>query len=89
MLCRPCSSYQINPLHSMKRNSTIGIQVSNADFRWTDDIEKERYARLVNINLGANKGDLISIIGPVASGKTTLLYGLLGIVTHACYLLLV
>jgi ATP-binding cassette subfamily C (CFTR/MRP) protein 1 len=52
--------------------------VKDADFRWTHDLTKEPHPRLVNINLSAEPGELVTIVGPVASGKSTLIHGILG-----------
>jgi ATP-binding cassette subfamily C (CFTR/MRP) protein 1 len=62
--------------------SDIGIDIKDADFRWTNDLSKERNPRLVNVNLTASETELISVIGPVGSGKSTLLHGILGELTR-------
>ncbi len=42
------------------------------------DLSKKDGFKLRNISFKANAGDLITIVGPVASGKSTLLLALLG-----------
>jgi len=53
----------------------IGVELEHCDFKW--DVN-DKFPRLHDISLSARPGKLISIVGPVASGKSTLLLGLLG-----------
>lgn len=55
-----------------------GILVEDACFRWS----LEGDAVLKDVSLEVKRGELGIIVGPVASGKTTLLKGLLGEVPH-------
>ena len=50
------------------------IEVRGASFAWTDDNRPS----LSDIDLSIPRGSLAMLVGPVASGKTTLLKGLLG-----------
>jgi ABC-type multidrug transport system fused ATPase/permease subunit len=59
-------------------HSNVGVEVKDADFRWTHDVEKEKHPRLVNVTLNVAANELVTVIGPVASGKSTLLYAILG-----------
>ena len=53
------------------------IEVKNASFSWQSDVPV-----LENINFAVKKGQMTMLVGNVASGKTTLLKGLLSEVTH-------
>ncbi|EEC13294.1 multidrug resistance protein, putative [Ixodes scapularis] len=50
------------------------VSVKNATLSWS----KERAPALRNINLSIKRGQLIAIVGPVGSGKSSLLSALLG-----------
>ncbi|KAM7291291.1 multidrug resistance-associated protein 1-like [Ixodes scapularis] len=50
------------------------ITIRNGTFSWS----KERAAVLRNINLTVKKGQLIAVVGPVGSGKSSLVSALLG-----------
>ncbi|XP_054270037.1 probable multidrug resistance-associated protein lethal(2)03659 [Macrosteles quadrilineatus] len=52
-----------------------GITVTNATARWTPEVADDS---LSHINLRVVPGKLTAIIGPVGSGKTSLLHALLG-----------
>lgn len=54
------------------------VQVEDASFQWSP----EGTAVLKDVNLTVNREELAIIVGSVASGKTTLLKGLLGEVPH-------
>lgn len=55
-----------------------GIQVEDACFQWS----LEGAAVLKDVSLEVKREQLAMVVGPVASGKTTLLKGLLGEVPH-------
>jgi ABC-type multidrug transport system fused ATPase/permease subunit len=55
-------------------DSKVDVTVRNASFSWSNDGP----AVLDHINMDVRKGQLAMIVGPVASGKTTLLRGPLG-----------
>lgn len=52
----------------------IDVHVRNASFAWN----AEGSAVLNDLDMSVRRGDLAIVVGPVASGKTTLLKGLLG-----------
>ncbi|KAK1256135.1 hypothetical protein MKX07_008394 [Trichoderma sp. CBMAI-0711] len=54
------------------------IDVEHAMFAWSPERQMLR-----NISFSLNRGQFALLIGPVASGKTTLLKGLLGEVSHS------
>jgi ABC-type multidrug transport system fused ATPase/permease subunit len=62
---------------STPNNSITAIDVEDATFDWSPD-----RSVLSNISFSLSNGQLALLIGPVASGKTTLLKGLLGEVPH-------
>ncbi|XP_015787127.1 canalicular multispecific organic anion transporter 2-like [Tetranychus urticae] len=55
-------------------NTATPISVKNATFSWSQDEE----AVLTNINIEVPQNKLIAIVGPVGSGKSSLLAALLG-----------
>lgn len=57
---------------------TRGVQVEDACFRWS----AEGAAVLKNVSFTVKREELAMVVGSVASGKTTLLKGLLGEVPH-------
>lgn len=59
-------------------NFTTAIDIEDATFAWSPD-----RTVLSGISLSLHSGQLALLIGPVASGKTTLLKGLLGEVPHS------
>ncbi|KAK2590420.1 hypothetical protein QQS21_011893 [Conoideocrella luteorostrata] len=59
-------------------NSDTSVEVKGCSFAWTAD-----KTVIKHIDLRLSRGQLAMIVGPVASGKSTLLKGLLGEVTHA------
>ncbi len=54
-----------------------GIKIENATFRWAGAQEPT----LKNINLKGKKGDLIMVVGPVGSGKSSIISSVLGEIT--------
>lgn len=63
----------------VKRNqlqdSNLSLQVQSGTFGW------ESIHTLKNLNLTVNRGEKIAVCGPVGSGKSSLLYAVLGEVT--------
>lgn len=59
-------------------DARLSLEVNNGSFGWTPD-----KTVLNGVNLELNKGQFAMIIGPVASGKTTFLKGLLGEVPYS------
>lgn len=59
-------------------NLTAAIDVEDATFDWSPD-----RSILSNVTFTLSSGQFALVIGPVASGKTTLLKGLLGEVPHS------
>ncbi|KAL9488539.1 hypothetical protein ACSS6W_000816 [Trichoderma asperelloides] len=71
----------LNPhmsLSSTPSNFTTVIDVEDAVFDWSPDRPV-----LSNVSFSLSRGQLALLIGPVASGKTTLLKGILGEVPHS------
>lgn len=50
------------------------MKITNGQFTWDDDDEPA----LKNVNLHLEKGKLAAVVGPVGSGKSSLVYSLLG-----------
>ncbi|KAL7922301.1 multidrug resistance-like protein [Trichoderma austrokoningii] len=67
-----------NTLSIDSENGTAVIDVEDAAFDWSPD-----RSVLSNVTLSLHSGQFSLLIGPVASGKTTLLKGLLGEVPHS------
>jgi ATP-binding cassette, subfamily C (CFTR/MRP), member 1 len=67
------STHILRPIPEPETNATI-IDIQNASFSWSAEGEPV----LKEVDLAIEKGQLAMIIGPVASGKSTLLKGLLG-----------
>uniref|UniRef100_A0A1B6DBN7 Multidrug resistance-associated protein lethal(2)03659 n=1 Tax=Clastoptera arizonana TaxID=38151 RepID=A0A1B6DBN7_9HEMI len=51
-------------------DESVSIEIENASAKWRDDLNEDT---LSGINIKFNKGELAVIIGPVGSGKTSLL----------------
>ncbi|XP_062178955.1 ABC transporter C family member 8-like isoform X2 [Phragmites australis] len=56
-------------------DSDIRIQVQDGNFSWN---ASGADLSLRNVNLGINRGEKVAVCGPVGSGKSSLLYALLG-----------
>lgn len=54
---------------SSLNNSDIAIKMQNLNFSW----KKDEFS-LKNINIEVKKGDFVSIVGPVGSGKVILFF---------------
>ncbi|PSN47509.1 hypothetical protein C0J52_02251 [Blattella germanica] len=52
----------------------VGIRVSNITAKWSEDLNEDT---LTNVNLDVKPGGLVAVIGPVGSGKTSLLHAIL------------
>lgn len=63
---------------SIAHTDTAAIDLENATFSWSPELQT-----LSNISFSLSRGQFALLIGPVASGKTTLLKGLLGEVPHS------
>lgn len=50
------------------------VKIENATARWTEGMSDNTFT---NVNLHAKRGSLIAIIGPVGSGKTSLMHAIL------------
>src|SRR4051812_13213316 len=55
-------------------SSGIAIRVTNGEFAW----DRAASSVLENINLNIGIGNLIAITGPVGSGKSSLISGIVG-----------
>nr|QNH67884.1 ATP-binding cassette transporter subfamily C member 4 X1 [Brachionus rotundiformis] len=58
---------------STPTNPDLAIQIENLNFSWKQD-----EFSLKEINVQVRKGDFVSIVGPVGSGKSSLLLGMVG-----------
>lgn len=58
-----------------EKSSDYDISFKNASFKWNST---DKAPILSNINLDIKKGELMSIIGPVGSGKSTLIHSVFG-----------
>ncbi|RLN11969.1 ABC transporter C family member 8-like isoform X1 [Panicum miliaceum] len=56
-------------------NSDIRVQVQDGNFSWNANIAD---LSLRNVNLSISRGEKVAVCGPVGSGKSSLLYALLG-----------
>ncbi|UKZ60321.1 uncharacterized protein TrAtP1_001602 [Trichoderma atroviride] len=65
-------------LSNISHNLTAVIDVEDATFDWSQD-----RSVLSNVTFSLSSGQFTLLIGPIASGKTTLLKGLLGEVPHS------
>lgn len=73
---RPRTTRNLSP--NIANTYTTAIEVEDATFAWS----AERQV-LSNVSFSLSRGQFALLIGPVASGKTTLLKGLLGEVPHS------
>ncbi|KAK8042694.1 hypothetical protein PG994_013177 [Apiospora phragmitis] len=64
---------KIQNLHSMPVSNCHDIQLQNSSFGWDDS----KFV-INNVSFGTEKNQFVLLAGPVASGKSTLLKGLLG-----------
>jgi ABC-type multidrug transport system fused ATPase/permease subunit len=56
-------------------NSDIRVQVQDGNFSWNAN---RADLSLRNVNLSISRGEKVAVCGPVGSGKSSLLYALLG-----------
>ncbi|KAF8747856.1 hypothetical protein HU200_013133 [Digitaria exilis] len=56
-------------------NSHITVQVQDGNFSWNANRDQ---LSLRNVNLSISRGEKVAVCGPVGSGKSSLLYALLG-----------
>ena len=52
-----------------KHDQTIWMKIKNGDFAWGDQGEPT----IRNVNIEANNGELVAIVGSVGSGKSSLI----------------
>ncbi|KAK6224641.1 abc multidrug transporter [Colletotrichum tabaci] len=66
--------------HALERNPSTrpALSVQEASLSWKDEAD----SILSGLNFDIQKGQLVMLVGPVASGKSTLLKGLLGEIPH-------
>lgn len=67
------NSPELDPNNVTRNPSEYALQIQNGDFTWGGP-EKI----LKNINLSVNKGSLTAVVGPVGSGKSSLISAFLG-----------
>ncbi|XP_052786369.1 multidrug resistance-associated protein 1-like isoform X1 [Mya arenaria] len=60
---------------SIEQKSENPVNIQNGEFTWNTEFEK---SVLRNINLQVNDGELIAVVGPVGSGKSSLISACLG-----------
>jgi ABC-type multidrug transport system fused ATPase/permease subunit len=63
-------------------NDEVAVMIQNANFSWTDQKitaqNSSTLGRLTQVDIKIRRGDLVAIVGPVGSGKSTLMSALLG-----------
>ena len=69
-------NYDNTQLAQLPKDSPLAVQISNVSFGLDKNEDKE-VLLLKNINISINKGELISVVGEVGSGKTCLLNAIL------------
>ena len=74
------ASDSVNGNENASSSNKAVVKFDNASFKWDEDSDK---VILHDIDLKVPKGQLIAIVGPVASGKTSLLMALLGEMTSS------
>jgi ATP-binding cassette subfamily C (CFTR/MRP) protein 1 len=57
------------------KESSVAVQITDGEFEW---LEGQERPTLKNLNITAERGKLIAIVGNVGSGKSSLLSALLG-----------
>lgn len=81
------NSDEVTPYIEKRVDPENAITVSNASFNWEvfhedESPEKQRpenpQRTLTNLSLNIEKGSLVAVVGSVGSGKSSLLYSLLG-----------
>lgn len=64
------------------KNPSVAVEVRNGNFCWKnlslEQNHKENIFELRDLNISIEKGKLVFIIGKVASGKSSVLYSLMG-----------
>jgi len=63
-------------------SNELAVTIQNANFSWTDNKNRVQSSstlgRLTQVDIKIRQGDLVAIVGPVGSGKSTLMSALLG-----------
>lgn len=80
------SSQEITPYVQTIPSSDRGsIQMTNGNFLWSTseapkdgEVPPPQSPALCNVNLSVNPGEVVAVVGPVGSGKSALVKGLLG-----------
>ncbi|UJR07994.1 hypothetical protein I4U23_012273 [Adineta vaga] len=61
-------------VHEQSKDGHRGIRINKASFTWNSC----QISQLIDINLNVNPGSFVGIIGPIGSGKSSLLAAILG-----------
>lgn len=71
-------SFQVGDEEEVVEVKENAIELKNASFTWGLAADPSAPRTLSNINLAIPKGSLVAVVGSVGSGKSSLLYALLG-----------
>ena len=72
----------MNSVEKISQNDTLtrtAVSVVNGNFSWQSRASSTRALALKNINMSVSQGTLLSIVGAVGSGKSSLLAAILGL----------
>lgn len=61
-------------MHFKLATTNASLYISNGNFAWDDS----KHFTLKNVNINCNENKLIAVIGPVGSGKSSLLNAIIG-----------
>ncbi|PNF26824.1 hypothetical protein B7P43_G17385 [Cryptotermes secundus] len=67
--CTPEDHTNVNDIVDVK-----GIKIANVTARWSEDLPENT---LTDVSLDVRPGELVAVVGPVGSGKTSLLHAIL------------
>ena len=68
-------------LKALKLDMDCYLDIKKSSFSYSDDKDNNYFASLKGINFSVQKGELLIVVGPVGSGKSSLLSAILGEMT--------